>query len=159
MRPWMHKESESGRRVSGRQAEAESRSRHREQLEFLFGWNFLDVSEWPEQQLERLARATLCRTLASKIGRLGSGQHTGISHGVFLPTPLPLVFCMERFHDQVSSGNATRSVTSLRLTTHESTLKVLKIPAGKNLFDCIYPSNPHSLTKGPLFTEPLHHPL
>lgn len=40
----MHKESESGRRVSGRQAEAESRSRHREQLEFLFGWNFLDVS-------------------------------------------------------------------------------------------------------------------
>lgn len=39
----------SGRRVRGQQTEAESRSRHREQLEFLFGWNFLDVS--------RLARA------------------------------------------------------------------------------------------------------
>lgn len=114
-------------------------------------WTFV---EWPEQQLERLARAALCRTWASGMRRLGSGRHTGISHAVFLRTPLPLVFRTERLHDRVRSGNAARCATSLRLTTPESTLKALKIPAEENLFDCIYPSNPRSLTKGPFFTEP-----
>lgn len=91
----MHKGSASGRRVSGRQAEARSRGRHREQLELLSGWNFLDASGMAEQQLERLARATLRRTWASKRRRLGSGQHAGISHAVCLRTPLPLVFRTE----------------------------------------------------------------
>lgn len=61
----MHKESESGRRVSGRQAEAESRSRHREQLEFLFGWNFLDVSG-------------MARAAAGKVGSGHPVQHLGL---------------------------------------------------------------------------------
>lgn len=55
----MHKESESGRQVSGRQTEAGSRSIHREQLEFVFCWNFLDVSGLARAGIGKVVSATL----------------------------------------------------------------------------------------------------
>lgn len=57
--------SESGRQLSGRQTEAESRSKHGEHREALFGWNFLDLSG--------LARAAT--------GTIGLGQPVkGLGH-------------------------------------------------------------------------------
>lgn len=96
------------------------------------------------------------KDLVTKIRKLGSSQHTKISQSAFLTTPLPSMFHMERFHDHIISRNATRCVTSLRLITHNSTLKVRKVPAGKNLTS-FSPAIPNHLTKGwpPVFTEPL----
>lgn len=125
--------TEPGRRTRGRQTEARKLWQLREHLQVLGGWNVLDVSG--------LARAAVGKVGPGHPGttmrRSGSGRLAGIPQNAFFRTPRPLVFNMEWFHDQISSRNATRCATSPRLVTHSSTLKVLKIPAGKNLLDFI----------------------
>lgn len=109
------------------------RGKLREHLQALGGWNLLDVSGPARAAVGKVGPGHL----VTRIRRTGSGRLAGIPQIAFLSTPGPSVFATEWFHDQISSRNVTRCAASLRLITRSSTLKVLKIPAGKHRLDFI----------------------
>lgn len=139
-------ERESGRRLRGWQTQAgRAASTGSIWACSLAGTHWMLV-DWPGQQWARqLGSGHPVKGLVTKIRELGSGQHTRISQSAFLTAPLPSMFHMERFRDHIISRNATRCVTSLRLITHHSTLKVWKVLAGKNLTS-FSPAIPSHLT-------------